>query len=166
MDRVNIGIQLSRRIKQVRVQHEDKIREKYMQSKTKPPFESSSGPPPPRKAAIPPPRTSAISTEQRTAYTASDLPKVDTKVTYEDYYTNNSDDEKNYHYLETMIQTSVKATHDEASTPFPIVATASANESNAHQDEDINLIPIHADYEDDLTQGQYDAYGGGSTLNF
>ena len=82
------------------------------------------------------------------------------------YYTNNSNDEENYRSLETMTQNSVKATHDEASTPFPIVATASANGNNAHQDEDLNLIPIHADYEDDLTQGQYDAYGGGSTLNF
>ena len=137
-----------------------------MQSRKKPPFESSSGPPPPRKAAIPPPRTSAISTKQRTAYTTSDLPQVDTKVTYDDYYTNDSEDEENYRSLEMMIQTSVKATHDEASTPFPIVATASADENDAHQDEDTNLIPIHADYEDDLTQGQYDAYGGGSTLNF
>ena len=166
VDRVNIGTQLARRIEQVRVQHKDKIRENYMRSRTKPTFESSSGPPPPRKAAIPPPRTSAISTKQRKAFTTSDLPNVDTEVTYEDFYSNDSDDEENYRSLETMIQNSVKATHDEASTPFPIVATASANGSDAQQDEDINLIPIHADYEDDLTQGQYDAYGGGSTLNF
>ena len=85
-------------------------------------------------------------------------------MTCEDCYTNDSKDEENYRSLEMMIQTSVKATHDEASTPFPIVATASANGSDAQQDEDINLIPIHADYEDDLTQGQYDAYGGGSEV--
>ena len=28
------------------------------------------------------------------------------------------------------------------------------------------LIPIHVEYEDNLIQEEYDAYGGGSTLNW
>ena len=65
-----------------------------------------------------------------------------------------------------MIQDSVKGTHDDASTLFPIVATASAENEDVNQGEDLNLISIHAEYKDNLMQGQYDAYGRGLTLNF
>ena len=167
VDRVNIGTQLSRRIEQVRVQFKDKIREAYVKSRNRPPVESTSGPPPPRKASIPPPRTSAVSTNQNKAYKTSNLPDADeTEVIYKDYYSDTREDEANFQSLEDMIQDSVKGTHDEASTPFPIVTTASTNIEDKNLDEDSNLIPIHADYEDDLVQGHYDAYGGGSTLNF
>ena len=65
-----------------------------------------------------------------------------------------------------MIQESIKGIHEDASTPFLTIATAQANGVDTNPNESQNLIPIHAEYEDDLIQGQYDAYAGGSTLNF
>ena len=101
------------------------------------------------------------------AYKTSNLPDADeTEVTHEDYYSDNRDEEANFQALEDMIQDSIQGTHDEASTPFPIVTTASTDNDDEPHDEASNLIPIHADYEDDLIQSHYDAYGGGSTLNF
>ena len=173
VDRVNISPQLARRIKQVRVLNKDKIRTKYMQSRKSPEFESKSKhnqPPPPRKATIPSPRTSTISTEEHEAYMQSDVSTVDFDMNNQDdnnhLYIKDNQEEENYLALENMIQESVNGTQEDASTPFPIVATAQTNGTNSNPDEKQNLIPIHADYEDDLIQGQYDAYGGGSTLNF
>jgi hypothetical protein len=51
--------------------------------------------------------------------------------------------------------------YDDMSTPVPIIAKGEV--SNAVSN---NLIPIHPEYEDNLFQEEYDAYGGGSTLDW
>ena len=143
-----------------------------MQSRKAPEFESRSGhnqPPRPQKATIPSPHTSAISTKQRKAFMQSDISTIDCNMDNQDYnhpYLRDNQEEENYLTLEKMIQESVKGTQEDASTPFPIVATAQANGADTNPDENQNFIPIHAEYKDDLIQGQYDAYGGGSSLNF
>ena len=60
-------------------------------------------------------------------------------------YIKDNQEEENYLALENMIQESVKGTQEDASTPFPIVATAQTNGAFTNPDEKKNLIPIHAE---------------------
>ena len=99
----------------------------------------------------------------------SDISTIDFSVDNQDYnhpYTKDNQEEENYLTPEKMIEDTVNGAQEDASIPFPSSATAQANGTDTNPDESQNLIPIHAEYKDDLIQGQYDAYGGGSTLNF
>ena len=64
-----------------------------------------------------------------------------------------------------MIVSSTNENCEDSSTPMPIVATTQAPESDDDQSQEGHLIPIHAKVEDNFTQGEYDAYGGGHILN-
>ena len=56
---------------------------------------------------------------------------------------------------------SYDARYDNMATPVPIVTKCGVGD-----DITDNLIPIHSEYKDNLTQEEYDAYDGGSTLKW
>lgn len=68
--------------------------------------------------------------------------------------------------LQKTIADSADKNYEDSSTPVPIVATTRAPESDSNQDEKGHLVPIHTYFKDNFTQGEYDAYEGGSALNW
>ena len=138
------------------------IRAKY--SKTRTNQTGQGNPPPPCKASIPPPQTNAISVEQLSTYNNLNLNEV-TTTEYNDCIGNFLDDgdqnQNNSSDLEELTMESSDANYDNMSTPLPIVASVGAGDTISD-----NLIPVHAEYEDNLIQDVYNAYVSGSTLNW
>ena len=99
-----------------------------------------------------------------TAYTNSNFNEVTTTL-YHDCIKNFLDDDNqnqnNFSDLKRLIIESSDINYDNMSPPVPIVTTVGVSDAIPN-----SLISMYGEYEDNLIQEEYDAYGGGSAFNW
>ena len=165
VDNINRTPALTRRINQARLVHKQRIFDLRARN---PAYRAGPGAnlPTPRHAAlpaIPPPKVTAITAEQRAAHKASSCSSVET-TTEPDYNYGDVlsiDDHAHIAELGQLVDETAGSSSDEAAIPVPI--TAAAQSGDPHAD---CAVPIHADYEEELHQADYNAFTGGSSLNY